>query len=241
MVQGAMVHFHTFPIAWQYDLRTHSFAKFTMFSRKKFRNKLTCYTNCPFHSKQRCSFCMLVSQLVSALSPVNHKGLHQGRTQTSFSLHVINFTSHHTTSHVFEPIYIPWALTTGTFIRQGDLFYSAGLHRNHVLAKANTGKMERSFGKNTGEWTRWVEISKEEIPGSKRSIYGYILTYSRQRPSVGQRLQGLNFLLWSSPQRSSKSYSRLIFLIHWLFLSVTGCEILRARDDKGAMFQIDTF
>ena len=25
-----------------------------------------------------------------------------------------------------------------------------------------------------------VEISKEEIPGSKRSMYGYILTYSRR-------------------------------------------------------------
>ena len=24
-----------------------------------------------------------------------------------------------------------------------------------------------------------VEISKEEIPGSKRGMYGYILTYSR--------------------------------------------------------------
>ena len=34
-------------------------------------------------------------------------------------------------------------------------------------------------GKNAGEWTRRVEIRKEEIPGSKRSMYGYILTYSR--------------------------------------------------------------
>ena len=33
--------------------------------------------------------------------------------------------------------------------------------------------------KNAGEWTERVEISKEEIPGSKRSMYGYILTYSR--------------------------------------------------------------
>ena len=39
--------------------------------------------------------------------------------------------------------------------------------------------MVRGFGKNAGEWTRRVEISKEEIPGSKRCIYGYILTYSR--------------------------------------------------------------
>ena len=39
--------------------------------------------------------------LVGALNPVNHKGLHQGRTQTPIYLHVIHFTSHHTTSHVF--------------------------------------------------------------------------------------------------------------------------------------------
>ena len=31
----------------------------------------------------------------------------------------------------------------------------------------------------TGEWTGRVEISKEEIRGVKRSMYGYILTYSR--------------------------------------------------------------
>ena len=34
----------------------------------------------------------------------------------------------------------------------------------------------RGFGKNVGEWTGSVHIGKEEIPGSKRSIYGYILT-----------------------------------------------------------------
>ena len=78
----------------------------------------------------------------------------------------------------FEPIYIPRALNTGTCIRQGDLFYSAGLYRNHVLATANTEKIGRAFGKNAGEWTGRVEISKEEIPGSKRSMYGYILIYS---------------------------------------------------------------
>ena len=67
----------------------------------------------------------------------------------------------------------------GTCIQQGDLFYSAGLPRNHVLATTNTGKIERGFGKNAGEWTRRLEISKEEIPGSKRSMYSYILTYLR--------------------------------------------------------------
>ena len=79
----------------------------------------------------------------------------------------------------FEPIYIPRALNTVTCIRQGDLFYSVGLHRNHVLATANTGEIGRGFGKNAGEWTGRVEISEEEIPVSKRSMYGYRLTYSR--------------------------------------------------------------
>ena len=38
-----------------------------------------------------------------------------------------------------------------------------------MLAKANKGKkIGRGFGKNAGEWTGRVEISKEEIPGSKR-------------------------------------------------------------------------
>ena len=37
---------------------------------------------------------------------------------------------------VFFPIFIPWALNTRTCIQQGDLFYYAGLHRNHVLAIA---------------------------------------------------------------------------------------------------------
>ena len=40
----------------------------------------------------------------------------------------------------FEPTYIPQALNTRTCLWQGDLFYSVGLHRNHVLTTANTGK-----------------------------------------------------------------------------------------------------
>ena len=64
----------------------------------------------------------------------------------------------------FWPIYILWALNTGTCIQQCDLFYSEGLHKNE--------KIWRGFGKNAGEWTRKVEINKEEIPGSKRSMYG---------------------------------------------------------------------
>ena len=66
---------------------------------------------------------------------------------------------------------MPRALNTGTCIQQGDLFYSAGQHRKK--------KIGRGFGKNAGEWTGRVEISKEELPDSKRTMYGYILTYSR--------------------------------------------------------------
>ena len=65
---------------------------------------------------------------------------------------------------------MPRALNTGTCIQQGDLFYSAGQQEK---------KIGRGFGKNAGEWTGRVEISKEELPGSKRSMYGFILTYSR--------------------------------------------------------------
>ena len=46
-----------------------------------------------------------------------------------------------------EPIYILQALNTGTCIWQGDLFYSAGLHRNHVLATAITGEIKRFWKK----------------------------------------------------------------------------------------------
>ena len=63
----------------------------------------------------------------------------------------------------FEPIYIPRALNTGTCIRQDDLFYSSGLHMNHVLATANTGEIWRGFGKKEGEWTGGVEIRKKSL------------------------------------------------------------------------------
>ena len=106
-----------------------------------------------------------------------------------------------------EPIYIPRALNTGTCIRQGDLFYSAGLHRNHVLATANTGEIGKGFGKNAGKWTRSVEISKEEIPGSKRSMCGYILTYLGCQGRIFKhcvlKRWDFNFCVRGSPLRGS--------------------------------------
>ena len=64
---------------------------------------------------------------------------------------------------------MPRALNTGTCIHQVDLFYSAGQHGK---------KLGEVLEKNAGDWTGRLEISKEELPGSKRSMYGYILTYS---------------------------------------------------------------
>ena len=58
---------------------------------------------------------------------------------------------------------MPWALNTGTCLRQGDLFHSAGLHRNHVLATTNTGKIRRGFGKNAGEWPGKVEKKQSDL------------------------------------------------------------------------------
>ena len=78
----------------------------------------------------------------------------------------------------FEPIYTRQALNTGTCLWQGDLFYSAGLHRIHVFATANTGEIGRGLEKIQVNGPEGLEISKEEIPGSKPNTYSYILTYS---------------------------------------------------------------
>ena len=49
-----------------------------------------------------------------------------------------------------------------------------------VSYSQHENKIGRCFGKNASEWTGREEISQEEIPGGKRSMYGYkILTYSR--------------------------------------------------------------
>ena len=43
-----------------------------------------------------------------------------------------------------------------------------------MLATANVGKSRERFWKNAGELTARVEICKEEIPGSKYRMYGYV-------------------------------------------------------------------
>ena len=59
--------------------------------------------------------------------------------------------------------------------QQGDLLYS-GATQEPALITANTGKNQERFWKNMGERARRVEISKEEIPGSKCSIIVWLFT-----------------------------------------------------------------
>ena len=77
-----------------------------------------------------------INTKLAALSPVSHKVLHHGWTQTSSYLQVIHFTSHYTTSYSFVlfflAVYIPRALNTGTCIQKGDLFYSAGTQHGNL-------------------------------------------------------------------------------------------------------------
>ena len=46
---------------------------------------------------------------------------------------------------------------------------------SHSQHRKNSGEV----WKNAGEWTVRVEVSEEEIPRSKRSMYSSVMTYSR--------------------------------------------------------------
>ena len=60
-----------------------------------------------------------------------------------------------------------------------------------MLAQLTQEKLGRGSGKNAGEWTGRVEINKEEIPGSKRSMHGNTMTYSRlERENLYRELVG---------------------------------------------------
>ena len=77
---------------------------------------------------------------------------------------LFTFREHSTREHASNRVtYFILRAYTGTGVRHNQ-------HRN------NSGEI---LEKNAGEWTGRVEISKEEIPGSKRGMRGNILTYSR--------------------------------------------------------------
>ena len=133
-------------------------------------------------SRRNMQAILFVSQLVGALSPVKPQRITSG-LNTNFTPCDSFYKSSYQKSCFFvlflKSIYILRALNTGTCIQQSDLFYSAGLHRNRCQPQLTQENFSKSFGKNTGEWTGRVKISKEEIPGSKRTKHGYMMTYAR--------------------------------------------------------------
>ena len=73
----------------------------------------------------------------------------------SYSFHKSSY--HKSCLFVFKPIYILQALNMGTCIWQGDLFYSAGLHRN----QPNQPRRNRErFCKNC-RWMDWKGRNKQ--------------------------------------------------------------------------------
>ena len=113
--------------------------------------------------------CQHTCQLV--LWAVYHKGLHQGWTQTSLYLQVIHFTSH-----------VWWAYLYSAGTQLGNLHPAVSstlFCRPTQEPGVSHSRQRKKIGRGFGEWTGRVEISQEEISGSRRSMYGYILTHSR--------------------------------------------------------------
>ena len=82
-----------------------------------------------------------------------------------------------------------------------------------MLATANTGKTRERFGKNVGEWTGRIEISKENVPGSKRSIYGYILFLPCQRKRWEDNIRewtGLEFGKFQRAVENREKWRKLV-------------------------------
>ena len=82
----------------------------------------------------------------------------------------------------FEPIHIQRARNTGTCKRQGYLFNSSARTGTMCWPQPTqelSGEVLLKKKRKACEWTGRAEINKKEIPGSKSSMYGYILTYSR--------------------------------------------------------------
>ena len=96
------------------------------------------------------------SSLVCALSPVNHKGLHQGWTQTSFYLQLSHFTSHYTTkSWFFSP-----------FIFRGHSTREPTSNRvTYSIVRAYTGTdvSHSQHRENSGEVLEKMQVNGPEV------------------------------------------------------------------------------
>ena len=107
-----------------------------------------------------------------------HKSLFL-KPQLKFYPQFRNANPKKTITHVLELIYMPRALNTGDLHRAGWPILFCRPSQEPVLATANTAKTCERFWIFLGEWTGREIINEEEIPGSKRSICGCILTSSR--------------------------------------------------------------
>ena len=149
----------------------------------------------------------LVSELVGALSPVNHNVIGDvpicmrsrvklvswcfepsqpqritSGLNTNFTLypsHSFHKSWYHKSCFFFLVYLNSMGTQRGNLHPAGWPILFCGPTQELVLATANTGKNQERFWKNAGEWTGRVEISTEEIPCNKLNVYGYILTYSR--------------------------------------------------------------
>ena len=141
---------------------------------------------------------------VSYFVPSQPQGITSG-LNANFNLSPIHSTSHYTTSVCFCFFSKPQLKFYPQFWMQnqknnntcfGAYLHSASIQHGNlqpaewpilfcghaqepVFATANRKNSGEVLEKTEGEWTGRVEISKGEIPGSKRSMYGYILTYPR--------------------------------------------------------------
>ena len=91
-----------------------------------------------------CHSITIITYLVGALSLVNNKDYIRAEHKLhSMSKLFVSQVIIHKACFFKKSIYIPRAINSGTCIWLGDLFYSAGLHKNHVLATANTEKNQK--------------------------------------------------------------------------------------------------
>ena len=164
--------------------------------------------------------------LVGALSPVSHKGLHQGWTQTSIYLQVIYFTS-----HVFWAYLYSAGTQHGILHPAGWSILFCGLTQEPVLVTANAGKNRERFWKNAGEWTGRVEIRKKFLAVSVACMAIYWptpgFTGRTFKLSVLTR-QDFNFYVCNSPLRGTVWDIRRILNVYWT-MTVLVCPEVNPR------------
>ena len=114
------------------------------------------------------------SQLVSWCFEPSHPQRITSELYTNFTLS-LSYSFHKSSYH--KSCFLSLFIFRGHSTRE-----PASGRVTYFILRAYTGTMcvshsqhrrnRERFGKNAGEWTRRVKISKEEIPGSKRSMYG---------------------------------------------------------------------